>query len=369
MSVRFREVEYMKWAKTVPMKFKYSLAMSGIDLLATPDELAFTGADITATGWNVYGYAPLKEQISAMFGVAEKNIIITQGTSLANFLIAAALVNEGDEVIVEMPAYEPLLSIFEPLGAQVKRLPRRFENQFVIDPDELASLLTTRTKLVLITTLHNPSGVQITSAQLREIARVAARVGATVVVDEVYQDFLGANIPPGFLQTENIVTTSSLTKVYGFGGLRVGWVMAPEEVVKRCYEVNNNLGVNNSIASDHLAARLLERGIPQLVAQRARERSAAGWKITKEWFATRRDVEVVAPDGGLTCFPRLVANHSSEKLNTLLQTKYETNFVPGRFFEDDRSFRLGFGAPDDMLREALRRLGAGLDDFCGATLR
>lgn len=351
----------MHWAKTTPARFTYSLAMSGIDLLASPEELALTAEDIVLTGNNFYGYPPLRALISARYGVPEKNILITQGTSLANFLAAAALTQPGDEALVELPAYEPLLSIFEPLGVKVNRLPRRFEDSYAIDPSVLRTRLTPKTKVVLITTLHNPSGVGIRPEGLRALAAECATVGATLVVDEVYQDFLGADIQPGFLAADNIVTTSSLTKVYGLGGLRVGWVFASEAIVQRAYAVYNNLGVNNAFPADHLAAVLMQRGIPELVARRARESSARGWAIVNEWLATRDDLAVVAPEGGLTCFPRLAEGRSSETLNAILQKDYDTNFVPGRFFEDDRSFRLGFGAPDDMLREALHRLGKALN--------
>jgi len=361
--MNFQAVNYMDWAKTVPARFAYNLCASGINLLASSDELKISTDDILLGGDNFFGYAPLRTEISAWYGVPEKNIFITQGTSLANFLIAAAEVQPGDEVIVEQPAYEPLLTIFEPLGAVVRRILRRPENNYAVDIDELKKILTKKTKLIVLTTLHNPTGMRMTEQQLREVGTIAASVGAWVMVDEVYQDFLGENIPPAFLLGSNFITTSSLTKVYGLGGLRVGWVFAPERLVRRMYEINNNMGVNNPFPADHLGYVLMKNGSAGLIAKRARERAKKHWGIVKEFISNRGDLSIVEPSAGIICFPRFRTGVSSKAFAEHLQGKYQTVVAPGYFFEDDGGFRLGFGCEENILRDGLSRLANALDDF------
>lgn len=353
----------MHWAKTTPVQYQYNLCLSGIGILATPEELKLSANDIVLTGNNFYGYPPLRAEISKWYSVPEKNIMITQGTSLANFLVAAALIQPGDEVIVEKPTYEPMLTIFEPLGAVIRRVERRPKNKFLVDMTELKKSITAKTKLIVLATLHNPSGIRLPEEQLREIGKAAASVGAMVMVDEVYQDFLGEMIPPAFLLGDNFITTSSLTKVYGLGGLRVGWIFAPEQLVKRCYEVNNNMGVNDPIPSDHLGYVLMKNGGAKLIAQRARERAKKHWAIVKEFLDSRKDLSVVTPDGGIICYPRFTSKISSKEFAEHLQSKYNTVVGPGYFFEDDGGFRLGFGCEEQMLRDGLVRLGQALNDF------
>jgi aspartate/methionine/tyrosine aminotransferase len=361
--MNFPQVKYMHWAKTTPVHYQYNLCASGINILATPEELKLSATDIQLTGDNFYGYPPLRAEISKWYNVPEKNIMITQGTSLANFLVAAALIQPGDEVIVEKPTYEPMLTIFEPLGAVIRRIERKPENKFLVDMNELKKTITAKTKLIVLATLHNPSGIRLPEEQLREIGKTAASVGAMVMVDEVYQDFLGETMPPAFLLGGNFITTSSLTKVYGLGGLRVGWIFAPEHLVKRCYEVNNNMGVNDPFPSDHLGYVLMKNGGAKLIAQRARERAKKHWVIAKEFLDSRDDLSIVTPDAGIICYPRFTGKVSSKAFAEHIQSKYNTVIGPGYFFEDDGGFRLGFGCEEDVLREGLVRLGQALNDF------
>lgn len=362
----FPEVNYMHWAKTVPATFKHSLAMSGIDLLATPGERGLTVDDMVLGGNNFYGYEPLRSAISERYGVPPKNILITQGTSLANFLIAAALLEQGDEVLVEQPAYEPLLTIFAPLRVAVSRIVRRPENGYAIDPADVRAHMTSRTKAILISNLHNPSSVHVPERAMRDIAEIAALAKATLIVDEVYQDFLPNKIPPSFLFADNIVTTNSLTKVYGLGGLRVGWAFASEEIVRKAYAVYNNLGVNNSFPGDHIAAMLMTRGKTEVFAARARERSSSNWPIVETWLATHPEITYTKPDGGICFFPRFAEGKSSRAFNDILQQQFDMTVVPGYFFEDDRGFRLGYGCTADVLREGLHRIDAALEIFLKA---
>ncbi len=132
--------EYMHWAKTRPHA-RFDLAVSGMPnvplaaLGASIDELEITGTDM-------YGHAPLREAVAARYGVDPGNVVAAAGTSMANHLAMAALVEAGDEVLVERPIYEPIVATARYLGADVRYVERRFENHFAIDPDDVARLVT-----------------------------------------------------------------------------------------------------------------------------------------------------------------------------------------------------------------------------------
>ena len=149
-----------------------------------------------------------------------------RGTSGANFLAFAALIEPGDEVLVERPTYEPLLAALGFLGARVRRFERRFENGYRLDLDEIRSLLTDQVRLVVLANPHNPSGVLLPPDEVAGLARIAAQAGAHLLVDEVYRDIWFDEAPPSHVHLgPNVLATSSLTKSYGLSGLRCGWIL------------------------------------------------------------------------------------------------------------------------------------------------
>ena len=129
---------YMQWAKKRP-KVKYDLALSGILNLPFP-ELEATIEDIDLNGDNSYGYAPLVDALAEHCHVARENVVtISGGTSMANHLAMAAAIEHGDEVLIEQPTYEPLLALAQYFGANIKRFPRRAEDDYRIDVDKLSA--------------------------------------------------------------------------------------------------------------------------------------------------------------------------------------------------------------------------------------
>src|ERR1700731_4516397 len=141
---------YMHWAKTRP-KVKYDLALSGILNLPFA-ELGATIGDLDLNGEDSYGYGPLIEALAAHCQIAPESVVtISGGTSMANHLAMAALLDHGDEVLIEEPTYEPILAVAEYFGARVKRFPRSFENGFQVDVDALAKQITSRTRLIVLT--------------------------------------------------------------------------------------------------------------------------------------------------------------------------------------------------------------------------
>src|SRR5262249_50080832 len=153
-----------------------------------------------------------------------------------NYLAMSAVLEPGDEVVIEDPAYDPMVEIGHYLGAVVKRIPRRPENKFQIDVSELKKIVSGKTKLIVLTNLHNPSGVLIEKSVLREIGEVARSAGALVMVDEVYLELLfDRPLRSAFHLGEHFLVTSSLTKAYGLSGLRCGWILAAPELCERMW--------------------------------------------------------------------------------------------------------------------------------------
>ena len=182
-----QKIVYMEWVKTRP-RARYEIGGSGI-IPVHISELPGARDALEINEFNLYGYRPLIRELADRYEVSPDQVVTAPGTSMANYLAIAATVGAGDEVLVEHPAYEPLLDIPELLGAKVRRFERIFERRFHLDIGNLADQVTPRTKLVILTNPHNPSGILEPPEVLRQVGRVAARVGAYVLVDEVYMDF------------------------------------------------------------------------------------------------------------------------------------------------------------------------------------
>lgn len=350
---------YMHWAKT-QSQAPYNLATSGV----RPYPLARLGvslSDLELSGESFYGYAPLQQAIAAKCRVSPGSVVAANGTSMANFLALATLISPGDEVLIEQPTYELLVSAALYLGAKVKRFKRPAETHFKLDPLEVARAITPRTRLVVVTNMHNPSNAYADDETLAQIGDVAAHSDARVLVDEVYLDAAFSHAPQSaFHLGERYITTSSLTKVYGLSGLRCGWILAAPALAERMWRLNDLFGVAQPHPSERLSCIALAR-LPEIAAH-SRVLLERNRILANSFLQTRDDLETPPITDGMIAFPRL-RRGSVEALCALLREKYETSLVPGRFFEMPEHFRLSIGGDTEMLSGGLERLGAALDEI------
>ena len=357
---------YMTWAKR-HVGARYNLATSGI-LRCEASDLPLRLEEIPLSGPDGEGYAPLKEAIGAKYGVGAEQVVLCEGTSFANFLACSTVLEPGDEVLIEQPTYEPLLAMIRYLGVTVKRFPRTLEGRYQIDPDGLGRLISSRTRLIVITSPHNPSGVVADPASLSRIAEIAERAGAWVLLDEVYRDVLLEEAPPSAVHLgPRVIATSSLTKSYGLGGLRCGWVLCEETLAERMRRLNDLMGVEGPAPSQAMAFAAF-RALPALEA-RVRALIEPNARLAHAFLREHADLlECVVPPRSSFVFPRLRHSESSDLLHDRLRER-ETSIVPGRFFENPRHFRLGFAVATPDVAEGLRRLSETLRGSVGGAGR
>jgi hypothetical protein len=356
--MRAMESGYMHWAKFKP-DVRYQLTGSEVPHFRM-DSLPITVADLDLDGASHPRYLPLRERIAHRYGVTVEQVVAADGTSMANFLAMAALILPGDEVVIEHPTYELLLGAASFLGATIKRFERKAEDGFRLDPRSVEAAISNRTRLIVTTNLHNPSSVLAGEEELRTVAALAARAGARVLIDEVYLDAAVPPRPSAVHLGPEFVCTNSLTKVYGLSGLRCGWILAEPELAERMWRLNDLFGVNQAhpverlacIAFDHIDQVIGDN--PDILANN-RER----WN---DFTASRDDLECAPAQHGITTFPRWLGG-DTEALDAHLRERYETAIVPGRWFEMPQHFRVGFGLPTAEFDEALKHLGAALDDL------
>jgi aspartate/methionine/tyrosine aminotransferase len=350
---------YLAWAK-LRSNARFNLSSSGV--LDYPlAELPVHLEDLEIGGTGPYGYQPLMDRLAAKAGVPGECIVYTLGTSMANFVALTALVHRGDEVLIERPAYDPLLTILEHIGARVRRFERLAEKGFRLGLGELERNLTPQTRLVILCNLHNPSSAFTDDGTMRQVGEMAAKVGARVLVDEVYLETLfDQPWRSAFHLGSNFVITSSLTKAYGLSGIRCGWILAQPELVQRMWQiVDFTYGVPVHPA-ELLAVVVLDN--LDRVRDRARVLVKANRILINEFLAQHRELDCEPSRFGTTVFPRLREGRADEFVE-MLREKFETSVVPGEFFEQPQHFRIGVGGATETVRGGLERLSAALESF------
>jgi hypothetical protein len=361
---RVMSSDYMRWAKTVHARARFNLANSGMRAYPLA-RLPVSLSDIELSGPSFYGYAPLQEAIARKESVSPDCVVAANGTSMANHLALAALVSPGDEVLVERPAYELLISTALYLGADLRRFERRAEEDFRLDAAEVRRAITPRTRVVVLTNLHNPSCSLADEATLREIGELARSVGARVIADEVYLDSALADRPPrsAFHLGPEFLSTNSLTKFYGLGGLRCGWILAEPDLARKIWRLNDLFGSIQPHPAELLSTVALAH-LPRIAAE-SRALLDANLPHLNRFLASRAELEAPPLTHGTVSFPRLRGGDGErvERLSELLLDRYETSIVPGRFFERPDHFRVGIALDTDIFAEGLARLGAALDEL------
>jgi aspartate/methionine/tyrosine aminotransferase len=356
---------YMVWAKT---RTPAEIDLAGSNLLACAlDDLPGAAGALQLAANNDNGFAPLVEAIAAHKKVSTDRIMTGGGCSGANFLAIAALVGAGDEVLVEQPGYDPLVGACRLMGATVKRFARPFERAYRIDLEALEAAVTPATRLIIVSSPHNPSGVSLDAETLRGLARVAERAKAHLLVDEVYLD--GANLAAGEMALNPsaselegpVVVTASLTKSFGLAGLRCGWAVAPPALVKRMHRVRDLVDVIGSVPSEHLSSFAFSR-MGELKA-RTRALLTANLDLARKFVASHPQLSLAEKPRTNVMFPRLAGVSDTTSFVDAVAQTHKVAVAAGSYFDSPKNFRISLACRTDRLAEGLDRLGQALNSY------
>ena len=355
---------YMRWAKTRP-RVTYDLASSGLMPVTTRELLG----DVTAAdAFEISG--PDRRRLRA----AERSdrrairhdrerVSIAAGASGANFQAMLALLEPGDDALIETPAYDPLIAAARAAGANVVHFERSWSKGFALDPYVVRTALTPSTKLIVISNAHNPSGAMASRDALEQVGVMAEAIGARVLVDEVYAEaqYDEAPLPrPAATLGDVFVSTSSLTKAYGLAGLRCGWIIASPSVSARVRAIRDVIDGSGPYVAERLSLTAFEH-IDRL-RSRARQILAENLSIVRAMAQSHPRLEWLEPAAGTTAFPRVKDVDDTSDLVERLIRDHDTIVVPGHFFQAPQHIRIAFGGRSEMIREAVARLDRALRD-------
>ena len=336
----------------------YELCKSGVEYYPL-DRLGIDWNELEISGENYYGYPPLQSAIADRYGISSENVVSTMGASFALYLVCASFLDAGDLVLVEKPAYEPLWAVPGTFQARIERVERHYEQDFRADLQTLEKQLDRKPKLFIMTNLHNPSGTLLESDDLDAVVKLTEERSIPLVMDEIYLDFMDERKRLGaFQRGRHVIVIGSLTKVYGMGDLRCGWILAPAEWAAGMRKIIDSMYVEAPFLIDQIALRAFK--LLDGIRNGHRSRTARNLAVIREFIRKEPKLSWVEPRGGVVCFPRIEAGVYGDELADILRREYNTAVVPGSFFDAPRHIRIGFGGPPEVIEGGIRNIGKAL---------
>jgi aspartate/methionine/tyrosine aminotransferase len=345
----------------------FNLSESGVhpltprELLANDDLAIVLDQPLVYTQSN--GTTGLRALIAQHYpGSSVDHVQVTNGGSEANYVVSWRLIEPGDEVAMLVPNYMQTWGLVRAFGATVKEWPLiedRGAGRWRPDLEALSRAVSDRTRLIVICTPNNPTGARLTGAELDEIARIADRVGAWVLSDEVYRgaELDGHDTPSMWGRSDRVIVTSGLSKAYGLPGLRIGWIVAPAPFVESTWSYHDYTTIAPGALNDRLARVALDPQRRPALLERTRGILRANLPIIEGWLRDHAPMFAwLAPEAGAIVYVRYNYAINSTELVTRLRDDKSVLVVPGDHFGMDGYLRLGFGERPDYLKQGLERL-------------
>ena len=226
-----------------------------------------------------------------------ENITVTNGGSEANYVTLWTLLEPGGRLACMIPNYMQAWGLGRAYadGVDAFRLVKQEEAgqyRWTLDLEGLKRAVTPKTNVILITNPNNPTGMVLTAAEMDAVVDVACKAGAWLVVDEIYRgaEVQGEMTPSFWGRYEKVVITSGLSKAFGLGGLRTGWVVAPPKLIEELGVLLDYLTVTPTLLSDHLGTIVMEPQRRESILARSRHIIRKNLPPIEDWFLKRDDI-------------------------------------------------------------------------------
>jgi aspartate/methionine/tyrosine aminotransferase len=356
--MRFETFEMERMQSTWENRVRYNLSESGVQPLNLGELVDPATLRDTALGYpQTNGSIELRELVSELYpGSDAANVLVTNGTAEANFVSVLNLVEPGDDVVVMLPNYMQIWGLARSLGANVKPLWLREDTRWAPDLDELAQVITDRTKLIAICNPNNPTGAVLSEDHMREICKLGGKVGAWILSDEVYQgaDLVDEPSPTLWGWYDRLLVTCGLSKAYGLPGLRIGWVVGPPDKVEELWSYKDYTSIGPGALSEKLARVALEPTRRHQILERTRSILKSQFPVVKNWLGEQNGLfTMVPPQAGAIAYLGYHLEVSSGELITRAREEKSVLLVPGDQFQMDHYVRIGYGYDAEILKQGL----------------
>ncbi len=352
-------------------------AIVGLSLSASPrlgDYLADLdpGQSLDWNGRDFRGLPELRDNVLTQAGLggicSPGDVLITAGAAEANYLCLMQLMQPGDRIVLEAPGWPQAEVIAKAKGTEIVKVMREEAQGWRMPLDRLAEAVTPGTRLVFLTNPNNPTGDLMSTEDLAEVVAIADRVGAWLLVDEVYAglEWEGPRAPSVAGLYARGITTGSVSKALGLQGLRTGWLICRDAgLVRDALVLRENSSEIMNIMGEVIAEVALRPNRYAVALGRARAEGAANLALMNQWVSVQDKLSWVAPKAGLIGLARLAPGMDSGAFASfLLAPPYRTFLMPGLAYDLLSHIRIGVGGGAAVrLQEGLDRLGQALRDW------
>jgi aspartate/methionine/tyrosine aminotransferase len=352
---------------------EYNLTESGfhpftLNELLEPGQIADLADTVLGYG-QTNGSVLLRERIADLYrNQSVDNVLVTNGSSEANFVACHTLVEPGDEVVIMVPNYLQIWGIVEEMGARPKAFHLREHDGWAPDLEELRRLVTPKTKMIAVCNPNNPTGATLSVAGMEEIVAIAQTVGAWVYADEVYRgaELDGIELPSFAGMSDRVVVAGGLSKAYALPGLRLGWLVGPNNLVADSWAYHDYTSITAGVLSNRIAEIALSPETRPRILERNRAMLRTNLELVTAWVRGFGEVfQFIPPRAGGMAFMRYNLDINSTELTEWLRAEHSVFLLAGDTFGMDRFFRLGIGAETAYLRAGLDRVRRALQDRFG----
>ena len=332
--------------------------MSLRDLL-TDDDLNEVQSLELGYGWT-NGEVSLRETIADLYvGRGADDIIVTNGSAEANFLMVMSLLDKGDEIVVLTPNYLQIFGWARALGVEVKVVEHDGDNDWQPDLTALEAAVTPATKLITICHPNNPTGAVLNAEGMRKVVDIAAKHGAYLHADEVYKgsELDGLECESFADLYDNAIVTNGLSKAMALPGLRIGWLAGKADDIYRAWQRKDYTSITTSAISEYVAERVLKPALRRKVLDRSKSILNENLALLSGWIDANADrVSLIPPKAGGMAFVRYHFEANSTELVHRLREEKGVLLLPGDVYGMDGYFRVGIGSPKSHLEPGLERI-------------
>lgn len=363
----FTPFKMERWQSTYEHRVSFNLSESGVHPMTTAELLSFAQEppDLGAVRLG-YGQSNGSDKLRAMVaslypGATDASVLVTIGGAEANFIAFWELAANAKSAAVFLPAYMQIPGLLENFQGEVMPVQLLEETGWRPELDQLEAALRAGAGFIVVTNPNNPTGITLSEAEMDDIVTLADRYGAWLLADEVYRGAERNDIltPTFWGRYDKVLVTNSLSKAYALPGVRLGWVVGPDDVVERLWSRNDYTTISPPSLSDELARVALAPEVRPRVLERTRRIIRSNLDVLTNWASGHDGLfTYTLPDAGAIFMTRYHADISSLALAERLRVEHSLLIVPGAHFGIESTMRIGFGLPEEELVPALERLGS-----------
>lgn len=366
MKIKSFSVE--EWMNAYEKSATFNIAETCVDSLTLEELVTLDGSNpddffrslypLKLTYGHIEGSPEFRQLVANLYTTINPHqVLVMNGGIGANFLVFYSLVQPGDHVIAVHPTYQQIYEVPQSFGATVDLLKLRPENHFLPDLDELKSLIRPNTKMICINNPNNPSGALLERDILEKIVEIARSCGAYVLCDEVYRNLLqddDADVPSIADLYEKGISTSSVSKALSLAGLRLGWIVAPQEVIAECMKRRDYTTISCGMLDDILAVHALKNY--DKILRRNRKIVRDNLALLDEWVKNEESFSYVKPRAGTTAMLKYDFPVPSVTFCTGLLANTGAFLTPGTCFDMEGYVRIGYACSTEVLQAGLEQV-------------